>query len=212
MRSGERNCGKSDPQRLKPRIIGGCNGTTEVVPLHGVSFHGARYLGHQSSYDDFCHNIFVKDLHTPKTTRRSTRVRVQIPVSVTSLDRRRPFAEKCMVLVASAQGCGFRSSRALQMETPIMINDLPGGGSVTGHVANCLPLGHDGFLIGVSLYTQGNVWGIANPPEDWKAASSSAAPASIPNGAENAAKLTVNKKVWPYNLFAEGVETHPGRK
>ncbi|HVH78285.1 MAG TPA: hypothetical protein VM782_02755, partial [Stellaceae bacterium] len=76
-------------------------------------------------------------------------------MSVTSLDRRRSFAEKCMVLVVSAQGCGFRSSRALQMETPVMINDLPGGGSVTGHVANCLPLGHDGFLIGVSLDTQG---------------------------------------------------------
>ena len=74
-----------------------------------------------------------------------------------------------MVLVVSAQGCGLRSSRALPMETPIMINDLPGGGSVTGHVASCLPLGNDGkyFLVGVSLYSHGNVWGIANPPEDW---------------------------------------------
>ncbi|HET7892593.1 MAG TPA: PilZ domain-containing protein [Candidatus Sulfotelmatobacter sp.] len=154
----------------------------------------------------------MKDLHTPKATRRSTRVRVEIPVSVTSLDRRRSFAEKCMVLVVSAQGCGFRSSRALQMETPVMINDLPGGGSVTGHVANCLPLGHDGFLIGVSLYTQGNVWGIANPPEDWNVGKTNALAASAPKDAENAPQLTVNKKVWPYNLFSEGVEAHPGRK
>lgn len=151
------------------------------------------------------------DVHTPKATRRSTRVRVEIPVSVTSLDRRRSFAEKCMVIVASAQGCGFRSSRALQMETPIMINDLPGGGSVTGRVANCLPLGHEGFLIGVSLYTQGNVWGIANPPEDWNTGKSAAAGA-VKNETEDAAKVTVNKKVWPYNLFSEGVEAHPGRK
>ena len=153
------------------------------------------------------------EVHTPKATRRSTRVRVEIPVSIISLDRRRPFAEKCMVLIASALGCGFQSSRALQMETPIMINDLPGGGSVTGRVANCLPLGHDGFLIGVSLYTQGNVWGIANPPEDWNvAASSSPAPGAVKSETDGSPKLTVNKKVWPYNLFSDGVEAHPGRK
>src|SRR6266498_1943710 len=81
------------------------------------------------------------EILTPKAIRRSTRLRVEIPVSVTSLDRMRPFAEECLVLVVSAQGCGFRSSRAVQIETPIMIGDLPGGGSVTARVANCLPLG-----------------------------------------------------------------------
>src|SRR5580692_1570665 len=107
------------------------------------------------------------EVHTPKTTRRSTRLRVEIPVTVTSLDRMRPFAERCMVLVVSAQGCGFRCTRALQLETPVMIGDLPGGATVTARVANCLPLGNDGFLIGASLYNHGNVWGIADAPEDW---------------------------------------------
>jgi hypothetical protein len=151
---------------------------------------------------------------TPKAIRRSTRVRVEIPVSVTSLDRMRPFAEKCVVLLVSAQGCGFRSSQALQLETPIMLTDLPGGGSVTARVANCLPLGSDGkyFLVGAALYTHGNVWGITDPPEDWSTAAGkdsapstgtqtpAGAPASLP-------KLSVNKKVWPYNLFPEGTET-----
>jgi hypothetical protein len=149
------------------------------------------------------------EILTPKVTRRSTRIRVEIPVSVTSLDRTRPFAEKCMVLVVSAQGCGFRSSRALQMETPIMISDVPGGGSVTARVANCLPLGNDGkfFLIGVALYTHGNVWGIANPPEDWGVGAQSADSSNPANSdTESSPKLTVNKKVWPYNLFSEGVE------
>ncbi|MGA8342593.1 MAG: hypothetical protein WB781_11710 [Candidatus Sulfotelmatobacter sp.] len=155
------------------------------------------------------------EILTPKVTRRSTRIRVEIPVSVTSLDRRRPFAEKCSVLIVSAQGCGFRSSRALQMETPIMMSDLPGGGSVTGRVANCLPLGNDGkyFLIGVALYTHGNVWGIADPPVDWNvAADSSPAPTAAKSDTESLPKLSVNKRVWPYNLFSEGVEAHPGRK
>lgn len=152
---------------------------------------------------------------TPKATRRSTRIRVEIPVNVTSLDRMRPFAEACVVLVVSAQGCGFRSSGPLQLETPIMLNGLPGGGSVTGRVANCLPLGSDGkhFLIGVALYTHGNVWGIADPPEDWKAAAQST-PAHAPaDGApENAPQLKVNQKAWPYNLFSGSTEARPGRK
>lgn len=155
------------------------------------------------------------EILTPKAIRRSTRIRVEISVSVTSLDRRRPFAEKCSVVIVSAQGCGFRSSRALPMETPIMIGDLPGGGSVTGRVASCLPLGNDGkyFLIGAALYTHGNVWGIANPPEDWNVGTqSAAASASAVNDTEASQKLTVNKKVWPYNLFSESVESHSGRK
>jgi hypothetical protein len=155
------------------------------------------------------------EILTPKAVRRSTRIRVEIPVSVTSLDRRRPFAEKCSVVIVSAQGCGFRSSRALPMETPIMIGDLPGGGSVTGRVANCLPLGNDGkyFLIGAALYTHGNVWGIANPPEDWNVGAKSAAvSAAAVNDTEASPKLTVNKKVWPYNLFSEDGESHAGRK
>ncbi|HET6181629.1 MAG TPA: PilZ domain-containing protein [Candidatus Sulfotelmatobacter sp.] len=148
-------------------------------------------------------------------TRRSTRVRVEIPVSVISLDRKRPFGEKCTVLVVSAQGCGFRASEELQLETPIMLSGLPGGGSVTARVANCLPLGKDGqyFLIGASLYTHGNVWGIADPPADWDDVAKDDPVASRPKtAAADAPKLTVNKKVWPYNLFSEGAELHPGRK
>jgi hypothetical protein len=155
----------------------------------------------------------MMDVHTPKATRRSTRIRVEIPVSITSLDRMRPFAERCVLLVVSAQGCGFRSTRAVQLETPIMIGDLPGGSTVTARVANCLPLGDDGkyFLIGASLYNPGNVWGIADPPEDWNVTAKNDPVAAKPKAAA-APKLTVQKKSWPYNLFAEGAEVHPGRK
>ena len=157
----------------------------------------------------------VMEVLTQTATRRSTRIRVEIPVGVISLDRTRPYGEQVMVLIVSAQGCGFRSSEALKIGTPIMLSNLPGGGSVTATVANCLPLGTDGqyFLIGASLYTHGNVWGIANAPEDWKAAAQdnpvparAATPASAP-------KLTAQKKAaWPYNLFSEDGEAHPGRK
>jgi len=148
---------------------------------------------------------------TPKATRRSTRIRVEIPVAVTSLDRMRPFAEKCVVLVVSAQGCGFRSSVPLPLETPIILSDLPGGGSVTARVANCLPLGEDGkqFLIGAALYTHGNVWGVADPPDDWKFAEQATPPRTPAKPAPPAApQLKVNRKAWPYNLVSESTGPH----
>jgi len=148
---------------------------------------------------------------TPKTARRSTRLRVEIPVSVTSLDRMRPFAERCLVLVVSAQGCGFRSTKALQLESPIMMNDLPGGNSVTGRVASCVPLGNDAFLIGVALYNHGNVWGIVDAPEDWKVAAKNDPVAARPSE-PTVPKQAVQKKAWPYNVFSESAEAHPGRK
>ena len=136
-------------------------------------------------------------------------MRVEIPVTVTSLDRKHPFAAPCMALVVSPQGCGFRTPQALPIETPVLLTDLPGGGSASARVANCLPLGGDGkyFLIGVSLYNPGNVWGIADPPTDWNCA---------PNASQAAAaeiKAPANSKnVWPYNLFSGQGEAHPGRK
>src|ERR1700689_1852425 len=149
------------------------------------------------------------EILTPKATRRSTRMRVEIPITVTSMDRRHPFAEVCLALVISAQGCGFRASQALPLETPVLLNDLPGGGKASARVATCLPLGNDAkfFLIGVALYNHGNVWGIANPPEDWNCASTSATASA--GGASAASK---NKKNWPYNLFSNQGEAHPGRK
>jgi hypothetical protein len=169
------------------------------------------------------------EIVTAKTTRRSTRLRVQIPVTMTSLDRRHAFVAGCVALVVSPQGAGLEASQALPVETPVMLSGLPGGASASARVASCLPLGKDEkrFLIGISLYNPGNIWGIANPPEDWECAPSgatSAAEASagvakpVPSkSAEvNSAKTTGgqpnSKEAWPYNIFSGNTEAHPGRK
>jgi len=149
------------------------------------------------------------EILTPKATRRSTRLRVEIPVIVTSMDRRHPFSAECIVIVVSPQGCGFRSLQALPLETPVLLGDLPAGGTASGRVASCLPLGDDGkyFLIGVALYNHENVWGIANPPQDWNCAAS--APATSDKGATPVSK---SGNAWPYNRFSGQGESHPGRK
>lgn len=150
------------------------------------------------------------EILTPRAARRSTRVRVEIPVTVTSLDRKHPFSATCVVLVISPQGCGFRASQPLPLETPVLLADLPGGGSASARVATCLPLGNDAkyFLIGVALYNPGNVWGIANPPEDWNSAPNPA-PAPTDGGTNVPSKKNA---AWPYNLFSARGEAHPGRK
>jgi hypothetical protein len=148
------------------------------------------------------------EIHTPKTIRRGTRLRVEIPMIVTSMDRCHPFSAECIAIVVSSQGCGFRTSQALPLETPVLLGDLPGGATATGRVASCLPLGADGksFLIGVALYNCGNVWGITNPPADWNHASAATAPGG---GLQSETK---NGNAWPYNLFSNQGESHTGRK
>jgi len=70
-------------------------------------------------------------------------------------------------------------------------------------VASCLPLGSDSkhFLVGASLYTHGNVWGIANPPADWNT-----------GPAANSAPTASHKMTWPYNRFSAKGEAHPPKK
>ena len=140
------------------------------------------------------------EVFTPKTTRRSTRLRVEISLLLTSMDRRHPLSAQCVALLVSPQGCGLRASQALPIETPVLLGNLPNGTTASGRVANCLPLGNDGkyFLIGISLYNHGNVWGIADPPEDWNcAADPNAASAASPSNPGAAKK---SKTAWPYNL------------
>ena len=110
------------------------------------------------------------DIFTPSTRRRSTRLRVEIPLNLTSMDRRHPLTGE--LYGAGGERAGLRGSgrlQALPLETPVLLSALPGGGSAAGRVASCRPIGANGeFLIGVALYNPANVWGIANPPEDWQ--------------------------------------------
>jgi hypothetical protein len=149
------------------------------------------------------------DVFTPKTTRRSTRLRVQIPLSLTSLDRMHRFAAKCVALVVSAQGCGIQAPQILPLGTPVMLDDLPGGATATGRVASCLPVGIDGtrFLIGISLYHPGNVWGISDPPADWDVNKN--APDSANKGKGSSA---TSKQEWPYTLAAVHRKVGSGHK
>jgi hypothetical protein len=121
-----------------------------------------------------------------ESSRRMTRVRVEVPVRLATLAPAPLFAEESHTLVVNPQGCGVKLSRALKPGTRVLLDGLPGDAQVTAQVANCLPLGSDGkwFLLGLALDTPGNIWGITEPPADWTIeelpAAAPAAPAEDP--------------------------------
>ena len=141
--------------------------------------------------------------------RRSTRIRAQIPLRVTSLDPAVPFSESGHTLVLNTQGCGVRLSRALEPGMAISLDELPGRQSVPARVANCVPLGAGGkwWMVGIALDEPGNVWGIHPAPADWGpdaaiAAAVTAAPAVT--GAKS--------EEWPFRQFSSRGEFHPGKR
>jgi len=141
----------------------------------------------------------------PQRERRSTRVRVEIPLRVTSMPPAPIFSEDAVTLVVNPQGCGVKLSQSVPIQTRVRIDGLPGGLSANARVANCLPLGTGGraFLVGLALEDPGNVWGLQSPPADWGTKSTTPAPPE---------EDPIKKKNWPYNMFSSKGEAHPGRK
>jgi len=137
--------------------------------------------------------------------RRSTRVRVEVPLRITTIPPADAFTEDSHTLVVNPQGCGVVVSCALPLQSWVRLEGLPGGLSVRARVANCLPLGTGGksFLAGLALETPGNVWGLQSRPEDWGAHGQLAAPSDAD---------PLKKKNWPYSLFSSRGEAHPGRR
>jgi hypothetical protein len=102
--------------------------------------------------------------------RRSTRIRWQIPIQITSVDPRFPFNETCETVAVNAHGCGVICDRTLEKGTPVKVGLLPENREVMAHIADVVKLGEDGraWLLGVQLDVPGNVWGVRNPPHDWE--------------------------------------------
>ena len=60
--------------------------------------------------------------------RRSTRISLQIPVVVTSLDSARDFYEECKTAFVNAHGCAIIVRERLPDETPVMLKLLSNKG------------------------------------------------------------------------------------
>ncbi len=142
--------------------------------------------------------------------RRSTRIRAQILIRITSLDPATPFSETGHTLVLNPQGCGVRLSCALEPGMAVSLDDLPTGKSATARVANCVPLGNAAkwWMVGIALDEPGNVWGIHPAPADWGCEVPIAAAAAAASSGSSASK----SGEWPFRQFSSRGEFHPGKR
>jgi hypothetical protein len=145
--------------------------------------------------------------------RRSTRIRAQIPLRVTSLDPAVAFSESGHTLVLNTQGCGVRLSRALEPGMAVSLDELPGQKSVPARVANCVPLGTGGkwWMVGIALDEPGNVWGVHPAPADWALDAAFAAAAATTPAASPTPSPTKSDE-WPFRQFSSRGEFHPGKR
>ena len=101
--------------------------------------------------------------------RRSTRLSLQIPVVVTSLDSTFDFYKECKTVFVNAHGCAIIVRERLADETPVMLKLVSNGALKKGRVVLAVALLESvSWLLGVEFDSPGNFWELENPPADWR--------------------------------------------
>lgn len=101
--------------------------------------------------------------------RRSTRLPLEIPLRVTSLDPKLEFAENCSTVTVNAHGCGLISPKPLSAGTRVTLEIVSDKQSTTARVLDVVPLddAKTSWLLGMEMEQAGNFWGIKYAPADW---------------------------------------------
>ena len=120
--------------------------------------------------------------------RRSTRLPLEIPIVIKSLDPAKEFSEECKTTLVNAHGCGLITEHALPRDLPVQLEIVASKRQVTARVADVVSLGGEPetWLLGLELDTPGNFWGIEYAPSDWNIEETPAPIASSPASPEPA--------------------------
>jgi hypothetical protein len=107
---------------------------------------------------------------TQHAIRRSTRLPLEVPVLLTSLNAAVTFSEQCNTTLVNAHGCGLIVPRAIAQGIQVRLEIVSARRHTTARVAEVVPLGGDPetWLVGLELDVPGNFWGIDYAPSDWK--------------------------------------------
>jgi hypothetical protein len=115
--------------------------------------------------------------------RRSTRLPLEVPVLVTSLDPSFEFSQECTTTLVNAHGCGLVVQQSLPRDLPVRLEIVLSKRHTTARVADVVPLGGtpETWLLGMELDVPGNFWGIEYAPSDWKIEETPAPRATSPD-------------------------------
>jgi hypothetical protein len=115
-------------------------------------------------------NLMGPSGKTQHAIRRSTRLPLEVPVLVTSLNAAVTFSEQCNTTLVNAHGCGLIVPRVLAQGIQVRLEIVSAKRHTTARVAEVVPLGGDPetWLVGLELEVPGNFWGIDYAPSDWK--------------------------------------------
>lgn len=151
---------------------------------------------------------------TVEMKRRSTRIQLHLPVRVSSCEPSVPFCEHCYTLIVNLQGCGVRVPFPVRLGLPVVIDELPTGVTMSGRVVNCVPLGSEGkfWLVGLAFDHPANVWAIDPVPPDWETVTRPETPNSTADDSPSPATTSGKHAAWPYSMFSDRGEAHPGRR
>jgi hypothetical protein len=131
--------------------------------------------------------------------RRSTRLPLEIPLRVTSLDPKVEFAEDCTTVTVNAHGCGVISPRRLAAGTRVQLEITADKQAASARVHDVVPLdeGQTSWLLGMEMEQAGNFWGIKYAPADWteEEATQAGAPAPAAGAATPKSPSPLNKQI-----------------
>ena len=147
--------------------------------------------------------------------RRSTRLPLEVPVLVTSLDPAVAFSEPCNTTLVNARGCGLITQREITRGVRVRLEIVSAKRHTTARVAEVVPLGGDPgtWLVGLELEVPGNFWGIDYAPSDWKTDETPVPPALRPEADQAAAKPSPRRwrltDISPGACYLETVTAFP---
>lgn len=124
--------------------------------------------------------------------RRSSRVPIQVPIHVASLEPNTHFSEVCETLVVNAHGCALRFPIKLNTGSPLLLHTQEGR-EATARVVACQPMGADGqgWRLGAMLDQPENLWGLKSYPDDWRVVEM-----PLPGAQKTAKKQPTGSVVW----------------
>ena len=101
--------------------------------------------------------------------RRSTRVRLAVPLLVTSFSPSDGFTQMCETVWVSNHGCNFQCPKKLLFGETIRLDIPHSGRQIKARVVRIQPkdLSDNVWEICIELERAENFWGIQRPPKDW---------------------------------------------